>query len=113
MNKIRRIVMSVPDNKLMFVPVPDSYQNFTIVDYTRAGTWVMETDSKGLNHWKINIPRGEYEIVGFSHKITEDQCLGIGITFKDYMKILSNNDITIDYSKFSGQWLVLKPQPAK
>jgi hypothetical protein len=33
------------------------------------GSWVMETDSKGLNHWKINIPQGKYNIIGFSNSL--------------------------------------------
>ncbi len=49
----------------LFVNVPSWYKNFIIVQYPIYGTYIMETDSTGLNHWKMNIPRGNYKIVGF------------------------------------------------
>ena len=59
------IITELNKEDFLFVNVPEMYKNFKIVQYTRAGTYIMETDSTGLNHWKINIPRGNYEIVGF------------------------------------------------
>lgn len=50
----------------IYVSVPDLYKNFKIVQYNVAGTYLMETDSTGLNHWKLNLPRGEYKIIGFT-----------------------------------------------
>ena len=59
------IITELNKEDFLFVNVPEMYKNFKIVQYATAGTYIMETDSTGLNHWKINIPRGNYEIVGF------------------------------------------------
>ena len=58
-------ITEINKNDFLFINVPEVYENFKIMQYGFAGTYIMETDSKSLNHWKINIPRGNYEIVGF------------------------------------------------
>ena len=94
--------------KGLFVKVPDGFKHFIIQQYSRAGTWIMGTDSKDLNHWKVNIPKGKYNILGFSHKLKEHDVKEIlGLTMQEYFKLLSENDITVNYSKFTGQWIVL------
>lgn len=42
--------MTPLNDKLLAVPVPEKYKNFTIQKFTRAGYWLMETDSTELNH---------------------------------------------------------------
>lgn len=63
------IKIKIPDNKLYFVNVPNEYKNFVIKNYGYAGTWLMETDSKGLNNWKIPLPKKNYEILGFVNDV--------------------------------------------
>lgn len=102
------VKFKTPMVKGLFVKVPDAYKNFVIKQYAFAGTWVMETDSKELNHWKINVPMGQYSILGFSHKIKEYEVEKIlGLSMPEYMHLLSDHDITVDYSKVTGQWLIL------
>lgn len=94
--------------KGIFVKVPDGLKNFVIKQYSVAGTWIMETDSKELNHWKIQIPKGKYNILGFSHKIKEYEVEKVlGISMNEYFKLLTEKDIAVNYSKNTGQWLVL------
>ena len=88
--------------KGLFVKVPDNYKNFVLMQYARAGTWVMETDSKELNHWKINIPKGNYNIIGFSKSLKESEVdVYLKMSFADYLIMLSEKDT------FTEQWLVL------
>jgi len=102
------VEFKTPKIKGLFVKVPDGYKNFVIKQYGFAGTWVMETDSKELNHWQINIPKGKYNILDFSHKIKEYEVeKTLGLSMPEYMRLLSDKDITVNYSKATGQWLVL------
>ena len=50
-----KITIDIPKSQLYYLEVPEIYKNFKIVNYGYAGTYLMETDSTGLNHWKINI----------------------------------------------------------
>ena len=92
----------------LFVPTPYIYKNCTLVQYATAGTYIMETDSTGLNHWKIKIPRGNYEILGRSNELTPELAeRKFEVTFKEYIKLLNEKDITVNYSDHSDFWLVL------
>jgi len=96
------------DVKGLFVKVPDNYKNFIIKQYAYAGTWVMELDSEELNHWKINIPKGNYKIIGFSSSLSDGEVdVHLKMSFSDYLKVLQEKEITVNCSKFTGQWLVL------
>lgn len=59
-----KVQIEIPKKQLMFVNVPDSIEKFEIVNYGYAGTWLMESNSKELNAWKIKIPDGKYQIIG-------------------------------------------------
>jgi len=60
---------NVDKKKLFFLNVPDEYTDFAIVEYGYAGTWLMETNNKSLNHWKMNIPKGKYKVLGFTKDV--------------------------------------------
>lgn len=64
-----KIKIEVPEEKLYFLNVPAEYKKFQIVNYGYAGTWLMESDSKELNHWKISLPKQNYEILGFVNDV--------------------------------------------
>ncbi len=66
MNKeIMKITHEIDIDQLYFVNVPEEYKNFEIVKYGQAGTFLMEIDTKSLNHWKTFIVPGSYKILGF------------------------------------------------
>jgi hypothetical protein len=52
-------------SEFLLVNVPEMYSDFKLVHYGYAGTYIMETNSTGLNHWKMHIPKGNYELIGF------------------------------------------------
>jgi hypothetical protein len=61
-----KIQIEVNENELYFINVPEIFKNFTIKNYGYAGLWIMDTESKELNHWKDSLPKGyKYEILGF------------------------------------------------
>ena len=65
-----KIQIEIAEEKLNFLNVPIEYKNFKIMNYGYAGTWLMETDSKELNHWKVSLPNNEkYEILGFVNDV--------------------------------------------
>jgi hypothetical protein len=64
-----KIQIEIPEEKLYFLNVLNEYKNFTIVNYGYAGTWLMENDSKELNHWKVSLPNGNYEVLGFVNDV--------------------------------------------
>lgn len=93
--------------KGLFLSVPYYYKNFKIVRYPKAGCYLMETDSRDLNHWKINLPLGNYEIVGLSNSLTDQQIKHLGVNHSEYIRLLSSMDITVNYSDTSNFWLVI------
>ena len=109
MNKKSIIEFETGKNKGLFISVPYIYKNFKIEQYSkRFGTYLMETNSNSLNHWKMKIPNGCYEIVGLSNQIELELVESeIGIPFKDYIKILNEKDITVNYSDTSNFWLIV------
>jgi hypothetical protein len=64
-----KVQIEIPEDELYFVNVPIEFKNFEIKNYGYAGMWLMETDSKDLNHWKINLPIKKYEILGFVNDV--------------------------------------------
>jgi hypothetical protein len=108
MNKNEIVEFKTKDKEGLFVSIPYSYKNFVIKQYCQAGTYLMETDSTGLNHWKINLPKGNYEYIGRSNELQPEKVESkIGITFKEYINILNEKDITVNYSDNSNFWGVI------
>ena len=98
----------IGENEGLFIPIPYMYKNFKLVQYATAGTYIMETDSNGLNHWKINIPKGNYEIIGRSNELAPELVEEkFEVPFKQYIKLLNEKDITVNYSDHSDFWLVV------
>jgi len=108
MDKNTIVEFKTKDSEGLFVSVPYKYKDFEIVQYNRAGTYLMETDSKELNHWKINVPRGNYEFIGRSNELEPELVEAkIGIPFKEYISILNEKDVTVNFSDHSNFWAVL------
>lgn len=59
-----KLIIDVPKDKLLQVLVPEHIQKCEIVNYGYAGTWLMESNSKNLNAWKMQLPFGKYEVIG-------------------------------------------------
>jgi len=68
-----KFLLNISKEDLEFVEVPSIYKNFKIIQYTYSGTYLMETDTKGLNKWKINLPKGNYKILGFASDILKEK----------------------------------------
>ena len=65
-----KIQLEIDEKELYFMNVPERFKNFVIKNYGYAGLWLMETDSKELNHWKDSLPKGyKYEILGFVNDV--------------------------------------------
>jgi hypothetical protein len=65
-----KIQILVDEENLYFVNVPTEFTNFIVVNYGYAGRYLMETDSKELNHWKILLPHNySYEVLGFVNDV--------------------------------------------
>lgn len=67
-----KITIDISKDNLLQILVPDDIENFEIVNYGYAGTWIMEKNSKKLNAWKQKLPNGNYEILGKIRDITND-----------------------------------------
>ena len=50
---------------VLYINVPNFINDFEIVNYSRAGTWLVAKQNQ-LNSWKIKIPNGNYDIIGKS-----------------------------------------------
>ena len=69
MESTMKCIIDINENDIVSVKVPEQFKNFTIEQFNRAGTWLKETDSIGLNHWKVNIKKGNYRIIGFAKDV--------------------------------------------
>ena len=58
----------VPEKKLYLLTVPENNE-FKIMNYGFAGTWLMETHSDGLNSWKTPLDPGKWEVLGYINDI--------------------------------------------
>lgn len=65
--------------------------------------------SKGsIPSWMpIVIPEADYEILGLSNRLSEDDMKKLDMAYKEYVDFLYEQDITVNYSDFSNFWLVL------
>lgn len=70
-----KLKIEVPKNKLLQVLVPDHIDKFEIVNYGYAGTYLIESNSKELNAWKMKIPNGKYEVIGRIKDVVIDENL--------------------------------------
>ena len=60
---------------LLQVLIPDNIEECEIVNYGYAGTYLMESNSKELNAWKMKIPNGRYEVIGRIKDVVIDENL--------------------------------------
>jgi hypothetical protein len=61
-----------------------------------------------LNFIPIVIPEDNYKIIGLSNELEPELVeKEIGIPFKNYIKILNEKEITVNYSDTSNFWLVV------
>ena len=108
MNKNKIVDFKLGNNKGIFVAIPYSFKNFIIKQYPISVTYLMETDSKELNHWKSKLPKGNYKYIGRSNEISPEFVEDIfKVPFKEYINMLNEMDITVNYSDHSNFWAVL------
>ena len=55
----------------------------------------------------IVMPEGNYKIIGLSSQLSESKIEELGLTYHEYLRLLSKYDITVCYSDFSNYWLVV------
>jgi hypothetical protein len=67
-----KLIIDIPKSKLLQVLVPDNIEKCEIVNYGYAGTWLMESNSKNLNAWKMKLPNGKYEVIGRVNDVVAD-----------------------------------------
>ena len=70
-----KIQIEIPKKNLMFVSVPDSVDKCEIISYGFAGIWLMESNSKKLNPWKMRLPAGRYEVIGRIKDVVVDNSI--------------------------------------
>jgi len=80
-----KLIIDVPKSKLLQVLVPDNIQKCEIVNYVYAGTWLMESNSKELNAWKVKLPNGKYEVIGRMKDVVIDEDLSEIETDKNFI----------------------------
>ena len=63
---------------------------------------------ESLTFTPIKIPKNNYKIIGLSNQLEPELVESeLGIKFNDYLKILYEKEITINYSDASNFWLVV------
>lgn len=80
-----KIIIDIPKNNLLQITVPDDIEDFDIINYGYAGTWIIEKNAKKLNAWKQKIPNGNYEILGRIKDVIFDNDLSEIETDKNFI----------------------------
>lgn len=108
MNKDRIVEFKIGKSKGLFVSVPYQYKNFKVENYHVSVPYLLELDSKQLNSWKTTLPRGIYKYIGLSHQVSLELVEEVlKVPFKDYINMLNEKDITVNYSDNSNFWAVV------
>jgi hypothetical protein len=102
------IEFKTPKGKAIFVKVPDGRKDFRV--HSIYNTILCSKGALGNDYKDIELPihTSEWKVVGQSHKLTDWQCReNLGISLDEYIGILKEKDVTVDYSNFTGEWIVL------
>ena len=102
-NKVKGLFVSVPFNSI----VEDCH--FKDKESMPFALMVCHGSKNSIpSFFPIVLPKREYKLLGFSSSIDEKTVEeNLGISFKEYIKILNDNDITVCYSDWSNYWFVL------
>ena len=105
-NKI--VEFSTKKVKGVFVKVPNNIFNLQ-VQVSHVGTILWYGDHTEECQFMIDLSKEQidYKIIGFSHQISEEQMKQLGFEYLEYIKLLTKEDITFNYSAWTGQWVVL------
>jgi hypothetical protein len=111
MNKNKIVEFKTKDKKGLFVSVPYTTKPEECFFKDKESLKFALMCAYGRNKLSfipIVIPEGNYEIIGLSNQLcpefVEEK---LGIPFKDYINILNEMDITMNYSDNSNFWLVV------
>jgi hypothetical protein len=59
------------------------------------------------SYYPIVLTEADYTILGLSNKLNEYQITQLGLTFHEYIRLLNEYDIVVNYSDYSNLWLVI------
>ena len=101
--KVKGLFISVPYNTIV------EECHFKDKEGLRFALMVCFGSKNAIPSWiPIVIPEGNYKIVGLSSQIDEKTMTeNLGITWKEYIRMLNKQDITVSYSDWSNFWLVV------
>jgi hypothetical protein len=101
--KVKGLFISVPYNTIV------EECHFKNKESLRFALMVCFGSKNAIPSWiPIVIPEGDYKIVGLSSQIDEKTMTeNLGITWKEYIRMLNEQDITVSYSDWSNFWMVV------
>jgi hypothetical protein len=101
--KVKGLFISVPYNTIV------NECHFKDKDSLRFALMICYGSKNAIPSWiPIVIPRGNYKIVGLSSQIDEKTMEeNLGLTRKEYLRMLNEQDILVSYSDWSNFWLVV------
>lgn len=109
MNNVKQVgtIIEFNTNRVrgVFVKVPDGIFNCAIIRADLDKLWLVYPDKTGDT--RIPLPEGNWKMLGKSHSVSKENVDELGISFEKYMKLLYDKNITYDYDKYTGQWLIL------
>ena len=109
MNKNEMVSFKLGEKKGLFVSIPYSFRKFHVTQNDTSDTYLIAITKGRINSWKIQLPKAEYAFLGRSHELEPEFIeSSFNVPFKDYLKLLNEKDITINYSGNSNLWAVLE-----
>lgn len=88
--------------KIMFVPVPEGANEFKLFNFSRSGLYLKQTDSKELNGFDYKLPQGNWQLLGISDQLTEDDLSLIGLNLEAFKSLKESFGI-VDVNKYNNK----------
>ena len=93
--------------KGLFVKVPDNTGGHSFDNYRQHISADQQNKINVSDWFSEKLPDGKWKIVGYSHKLLNEQIKTLGLDYDAYLKVLHEHNIYVNLSEYSGSYLVL------
>jgi len=74
----------------VFVMLPEDVKSVKVIKYPVSGYWLMDTDSKDFNAWKIHVSNKPIELQSFVSNLTDEQKEGVCKDADEFASLLTS-----------------------
>lgn len=94
------------NNKTLAIKVEEGIYSYAI-HTSNDGIVNLRVNYDNVHNYYVQLPKGDWVVVGYSHQLTDTQISSLGLDSKEYKQLLDQNDVKYNYTSWQGKWLVL------